>query len=71
MPSFIKHRKNDPGITGQLDSSQSLGTYSKRIFLKTCAGFGLDRVKFLHNSLYRAMFWICDENSVNNAEGPY
>lgn len=33
MPSFINSRKNYPGVTGESDSSQSLETDSKRIFL--------------------------------------
>ena len=34
--------------------------------LVRCAGFGWGRVNFLHSSWYGAMFWICDENSVDN-----
>jgi len=33
MPSFIKGRKSYPGTTGESDSSQSLDTDFKRIFL--------------------------------------
>lgn len=33
-----------------------------------CTIFGLDSVKFLYRSFYDAMFWICDENSVDNTE---
>jgi len=29
--------------------------------------FGWNRVNFLRSSLYGVMFWICDENSVDNA----
>lgn len=28
--------------------------------------FGRDGVNFLHSSSYGAVFWICDENSVDN-----
>lgn len=31
-----------------------------------CAGFDWVRVNFLHSSLYGAMFWICDQKSVDN-----
>ena len=31
-----------------------------------CAGFGWDRVNFLHSSWYGATFWICAGNSVGN-----
>ena len=31
-----------------------------------CAGFGWDRVNFLHSSWYGAMFWICAGNSGDN-----
>jgi len=31
-----------------------------------CAGFGWDRVNFLHSNWYEAMFWICAENSIDN-----
>ena len=34
--------------------------------VRRCAGFGWDRVNFLHSSWYGAMFWICAENSVDN-----
>jgi len=27
--------------------------------------FGLDGVSFLHSSWYRAVFWICDQNSLD------
>lgn len=30
--------------------------------LSSCAGFGWCRVKFLYNSLYAALFWICARN---------
>lgn len=30
-------------------------------FIHLCAGFGWDRVNFLHGSYYGAIFWICDE----------
>jgi len=38
----------------------------KKLKRQARAGFGWDRVNFLHSSLYDAMFWICDENSVDN-----
>ena len=31
-----------------------------------CAGFGWDRVNFLHSSSYGAVFWICAGNSADN-----
>jgi len=33
-----------------------------------CVGtlLGRDKVSFLHSSLYGAMFWICDENSLDD-----
>ena len=34
--------------------------------LSMCTGFGWGGVNFLHSSLYGAMFWICDQNSVGN-----
>ena len=34
--------------------------------LAECTGFGQDRVNFLHSSWYGAMFWICDQNSIDN-----
>lgn len=37
--------------------------------LHICDGvlfFGRDKVNFLHNILYGAIFWICDENSIDN-----
>lgn len=33
-----------------------------------CTDFGWDRVKFLHSSLCRALFWICAGNRIRNIE---
>jgi len=35
-------------------------------YVSFCAGFGWDRVNFLHSSQSGAMFWICAEHSVDN-----
>lgn len=29
-------------------------------------GFDREKVNFLHSSSYSAMFWICDQNNVDN-----
>ena len=44
-----------------------LGLGWGHLFLGLCAGFGWDRVNFLHSSEYGAMVWICAENSVDNS----
>ena len=36
-----------------------------KIILGWCTVFCLDEVSFLPSSLYGAMFWICDKNSLN------
>ena len=37
---------------------------SSNFFDCFCTGFGWDTIKFLHSSLYGAVFWICAENTV-------
>jgi len=34
--------------------------------IENCTSFGCSRVSFLHSGLYHAIFWVCDENSVDN-----
>jgi len=36
------------------------------LLVATCAGFGWDRVNFLHSSWYGATFWICADHSVDD-----
>lgn len=36
--------------------------------LAACAGFGWERVNFLHSIWSRAVFWICSGNIVDNTD---
>jgi len=38
----------------------------EQVIKSHCAGFGWDRVNFLHTSWYETIFWICAENSVDH-----
>lgn len=33
-----------------------------------CTGSGLEGINFLHSNTHSAMFWICEQNSVDNTQ---
>lgn len=47
---------------------KSCGVFTLSFFfsVQLCIGFGYNGVNFLHSSLYGAVFWICDGNSVDD-----
>jgi len=57
---------NNTALKYSLYTAHRNGDTSLLFSLSFCTGFGWDKVKFLHSSFHGAMFWICDENSVDN-----
>ena len=65
-PSLHLLLLNQEGPFLQLGQSR-LHRELEAALLSWSAGFGWDRVNFLHSSWYGAVFWICDENGVDNS----
>ena len=45
---------------------QRLVESTSLLHIGRCVGFGWGRAHFLHSSYYKAMFWICAENTVDS-----
>lgn len=62
---FFEKQTNDRVFSWKWEVCRTLGTCHLWI-LQQCPAFGWNRVNFLQSSSCGAMFWICDEHSVDN-----